>query len=122
MTKININDLTLGEIKELASLLGNKFLDQSNDSISPFQIGKNYFIRTVTMTHVGKLEAVNADNFVLSSASWVADSGRLSDAMMSGLESLDSSELEPFVNDIIIGRGALIDMTVYNFPLPTKQK
>jgi hypothetical protein len=112
MTKINIDDLTLG----------SKFPDQSNNSISPFQIGKNYFIRTVTMSHIGKLTAVNADNFVLSSASWVADSGRFSDAMRSGLESLSSSELEPFVNDVIIGRGALIDMTVYNFPLPTKQK
>jgi hypothetical protein len=119
MTKININDLTLGEIKEINSLFGNKF---SNNSNSPFQIGKNYFIRTVTMSHIGKLEAVNDDNFVLSSASWVADSGRLSDAMNSGLEAIGSSEIEPFVNDIIIGRGALIDMTIYNFPLPTKQK
>jgi len=117
MTKIN--DLTLGEIKELISLFGNK---SSNNSNSPFKIGENYFIRTVTMAHVGKLEAVNDDNFVLSTASWVADTGRLSDAMKSGLESISSSELEPFVNDIIIGRGALIDMTIYNFPLPTKQK
>jgi hypothetical protein len=93
-----------------------------NDKPHPFEIGKNYFIRTVTMYHVGKLEAVYDDILVLSSASWIADSGRLSEAMRSGIESLTKSEIEPFLNDIFIGRGALIDMTVYNFPLPTKEK
>jgi hypothetical protein len=116
---MNINELTIGQAKELANPLNNK--TDSNKS-HPFKIGENYFIRTVTMSHDGKLEAVYDDILVLSSASWVADSGRLSDAMRSGLESLSSSEIEPFVNDIFIGRGALIDMTLYNFPLPTKQK
>lgn len=116
---MDINELTVGQLKELSSLLGNK--RESSES-HPFEIGKHYFIRTVTMSHVGKLEKVFDDTLVLSGASWVADSGRLSDAMRSGLEAVSSSELEPFVNNIIIGRGALIDATVYNFPLPTKQK
>jgi hypothetical protein len=116
---MNINELTIGQAKELANLLNNK--TESNKS-HPFEIGKNYFIRTVTMAHVGKLEAVYDDILVLSNASWVADCGRLSEAMKSGLESVDASELEPFVNNILVGRGALIDMTVYNFPLPSKQK
>jgi len=116
---MNINELTIGQAKELANLLNNK--TESNKS-HPFEIGKYYFIRTVTMSHVGKLEAVYDDTLVLSDASWVADSGRLSDTMKLGLEQIDSSEIEPFVNNLIIGRGALIDMTIYNFPLPTKQK
>jgi hypothetical protein len=116
---MNINELTLGQAKELANLFNNK--TESNKS-HPFEIGKNYFIRTVTMSHVGKLEAVYDDTLVLSSASWVANSGRLNDAMKVGLERIDSSEIEPFVNNLIIGRGALIDMTIYNFPLPTIQK
>jgi len=116
---MNIDDLTIKQAKELANLFSNK--NESSKS-HPLEIGKNYFIRTVTMAHVGKLEAVYEDMFVLSSASWVADSGRLSDAMRSGLESLSNSEIEPFVNNLFIGRGALIDMTIYNFPLPIKQK
>jgi hypothetical protein len=116
---MNINELTIGQAKELANLLNNK--TESNKS-HPFEIGQNYFIRTVTMAHVGKLEAVYDDILVLSNASWVADCGRLSDAMKFGLELVAASELEPFVNNILVGRGALIDMTVYNFPLPTKQK
>jgi hypothetical protein len=116
---MDINELTLGQAKELVNLFGGKA--ESNKS-HPFEIGKSYFIRTVTMAHVGKLEAVYDDVFVFSNASWVADCGRLSDAMTSGFEALSASELEPFVNNIFVGRGALIDMTVYNFPLPTKQK
>jgi hypothetical protein len=116
---MNINELTIGQAKELTNLFNNK--TESNKS-HPFEIGKNYFIRTVTMSHVGKLEAVYDDTLVLSSASWVADTGRFSDAMTLGLEAMDSSELEPFVNNVIISRGALIDMTIYNFPLPVKQK
>ena len=112
--------MTLAEIAEILSVFNNR--DNKLNKPHPFQIGKNYFIRTVTMSHVGKLEAVYDDMLVLSSASWIADSGRLSDAMNSGLESLSSSEIEPFVNDLIVARGALVDMTIYNFPLPTKKK
>ena len=116
---MNINELTIGQAKELANLFGNK--TESNKS-HPFEIGKNYFIRTVTMSHVGRLKAVYDDTLVLSDVSWVADTGRFNDAIKSGLEAMDSSEIEPFANDVIVGRGALIDMTIYNFPLPTKQK
>jgi hypothetical protein len=119
---MNINELTIGQAKELANLFGNKTEKTESNKSHPFEIGKNYFIRTVTMSHVGKLEAVYDDILVLSNASWVADSGRLNDAMKFGLESIDHSELEPFVNNLLVGRGALVDMTVYNFPLPTKQK
>lgn len=112
---MNINELTLEEAKQIITNL-------SSTKSHPFEIGKNYFIRTVTMSHVGKLEAVYEDILVFSNTSWIADSGRFSDAMKQGLESLPSSEIEPFVNNVFIGRGALIDMTEYNFALPTKQK
>ena len=116
---MNINELTIGQAKELASLFNNK--TESNKSY-PFEIGKNYFIRTVTMFYVGKLKAVYDDTLVLSEASWVAHSGRLHDALKSGLNSVSESEIEPFINDVLISRGALVDATVYNFPLPTTQK
>jgi hypothetical protein len=117
---MNINELTIGQAKELANLFGNN--QTQTNKPHPFEIGKNYFIRTVTMYYVGKLEAVFDDILVLSSASWVADCGRLSDAMKYGLEEFNSSEIEPFVNNILVGRGALIDATIYNFSLPTKQQ
>ena len=116
---MNINELTIEQAKELANLLNNK--TESSKS-HPFEIGKNYFIRTVTMSFVGKLKTVFDDTLVLSEASWVADSGRFHNMLKSGLQSESGSEIEPFINDVIVSRGALIDATVYDFPLPTTQK
>lgn len=116
---MNIEDLTIKQARELANLFGGK---AESNKAHPFKIGENYLIRTVTMALVGKLEQVFDSEFVLSGASWVACIGRFSDAMKSGLEPISESEIEPFVNDAIVGRGALIDMSVYNFPLPKSKK
>ena len=116
---MNINELTIGQVKEITNL----FVDKTESKKShPYQIGKNYFIRTVTIIYVGKLEAVYDDVLVLSQASWVADTGRFYNALKSGLESESSSEIEPYVNNVLIFRGAIVDATVYDFPLPTTQK
>ena len=119
---MNVNELTIGQAKELANLFNNN--QTQTNKPHPFEIGKNYFIRTVTMFHVGTLKEIYDDILVLSNASWVADTGRFSNAMQCGLEEITGSEIEPFMNnnDVFVGRGALIDMTIYNFPLPTKQK
>jgi hypothetical protein len=121
---MNINELTIGQAKELTNLLNNKTESNKTESnkSNPFEIGENYFIRTVTMSFVGKLKAVFDDALVLSEASWVADSGRFHNMLKSGLQSESGSEIEPFIKDVIVSRGALIDATVYDFPLPIAQK
>ncbi len=110
---MNIDELTLKQIKEITSLV------KGNEAIKnhPFKVGENYLIRTVTMILVGRLEAVHDAEFVLSSASWVADTGRFYDALKTG--SLDS--VEPFTDDVVVGRGSLIDATVWTNKLPTEQ-
>ena len=47
----------------------------------PYKIGSNYLIRTVTMIYTGKLVAVYDKELVISSASWIADTGRFADAL-----------------------------------------
>lgn len=84
----------------------------------PWEVGKNYFIRTVTMFLVGKLEFVGENELVLSSASWIADTGRFHDC----LKKLQFNEVEPFINDAIVGRGAIIDATIWAADLPKDQK
>ena len=111
---MNIDNLTYGQIKEISNLITG---GESKGS-HPFKVGDNYLIRTVTMILVGRLEAVHDTEFVLSSASWVADTGRFYDALKSG--SLD--EVEPFKDDVVVGRGSLIDATVWTNKLPTEQK
>ncbi len=88
----------------------------------PYQIGKNYFIRTVTMAYVGRLIAVYDNELLLQNASWVADSGRFNEVFTKGLENSSSSEIEPYKDDVVVGRGAIVDASLYGFDLPTKEK
>ena len=87
-----------------------------------WQVGENYFIRTVTMALCGKLIEVTDKELVLNKASWVADTGRFSDFLTNGTLS-QSSEVEPFPDgDVIIGRGGIIDATIWKHELLVKQK
>jgi len=85
---------------------------------SAFVIGKKYFIRTATYHVVGKLEYIHPKELVLSSASWIADSGRFNAALVSG----EFQEIEPFVNNVIVSRGGIIDATEWTHELPLKVK
>lgn len=114
----NINDLTLGQIKELKELLT---INQNNKS-HPWETGKAYLIRTVTMTIVGKLEVVYDTELLLSEASWVADTGRFNAALKYGLDKSSNSEIEPFEDKVIIGRGSIIDATIWSHNLPKEVK
>ena len=112
---IDIGKLTLNQIKELNNAVGGK---SANAEASPWKVGENYLIRTVTMIQVGKLEAVYAHELVLSKASWIADTGRFHDALKKGA----LNEVEPFVSDVVVGRGAIVDATLWAHKLPTDQK
>jgi len=113
---MNIDDLTVKEIKHIQSLLKSG----SSESSHPYQIGKNYFIRTVTHHLTGKLVRVTSKELVLESAAWIADDGRFHDALKNGT----LNEVEPFppTLEVIVGRGALIDAVEWRFDLPLVQK
>ena len=86
-----------------------------------FEVGKNYVIRTVTMTNVGKLVAVGEQELLMEDASWIADSGRWHKFLKGEFES--SVEIEPFPDgNIIIGRGEIVDAVIWNYPLPRHTK
>jgi hypothetical protein len=78
----------------------------------PFQIGKSYFIRTVTMIYEKEL--------VISSASWIADTGRFAQAVATG----NFDEVEPYPDNVkvTIGRDAILDAMPVNWALPRVQK
>lgn len=110
---MNIEELTLKQIREVANLM------KDNETKShPFKIGESYLFRTVTMIQVGRLESVHEHELILSSASWIADTGRFYDALKTG----ELNEVEPFLNDVGIGRGAIVDFTIWTHPLPKEQK
>ncbi len=110
---IDINKLTLGEIKEIQNTIGN-----NSSQKCPWVIGEKYFIRTVTMHLMGELILLNNKELVLKNASWIADSGRFHDFLRDG----KLNEVEPFVSDVIINRDCIVDATRWNHELPKDQK
>jgi hypothetical protein len=91
-----------------------------SELLHPYHINENYFIRTVTFHYTGKLKGVFEHELLLSEACWIPDDGRFADALKTG----NFNEVEPYPcdEDVIIGRGALIDATIFNCPLPKVQK
>lgn len=109
---MNIEQLTISEARSIAALFAGA-------SSSPYEVGKSYFIRTVTMAYTGKLVAVTPQELILEDAAWIADTGRFADAMKTGTY----SEVEPWPDGrkVIIGRGAIIDASQCD-TLPRSQK
>lgn len=82
-----------------------------------FELGKSYFIRTVTYHLVGKLTGIDGDFLLLEEASWVADSGRFMQALQKGA----LSEVEP-VGDAIVNQQSICDAFPWKHELPKEQK
>jgi len=83
-----------------------------------FELGKAYFIRTVTLYYTGRLVRITDTDLVLEDAAWIADTGRFFNALKTGV----LNEVEPYVNPAIVPRGGIIDATVWDHPLPREQK
>jgi len=111
---MDIDSLTVAEIKHIQSLL------KPSTETHPYQVGKNYFIRTVTHHLTGKLIKVSSKELVLIDAAWIPDDGRFMDLLEKGYP----NEVEPFPDkaEVIVGRGALIDAVQWSHPLPRSQK
>lgn len=72
----------------------------------PYEIGKNYFIRTVTNSFTGTLVAVYEHELVIENAAWIADTGRFANSLIDKI----FAEIEPYPDGkVVIGRGALVD-------------
>ena len=114
---MNIEELTIKEARQIAAMFPSTTPPARDDS--HWRVGKNYFLRTVTHHHTGRLVAVTEHELVLENAAWIADDGRLTEA----LRDCKFSEVEMFPADskVIIGRGSLID-AVEITNVPTSQK
>lgn len=113
---MNLDSLTLGEIKTLKCL----FNKEDGATAHPYKIGTAYLIRGVTMYYTGRLVSVNNMELVLDEAAWIADTGRYSEAVKTG----KLNEVEPIVGPCIIGRGSIVDAVEWpnNIPLPREVK
>jgi hypothetical protein len=116
---MKIDELTIGEAKELAAMFQK--CEVTKQDFNPFTIGDTWFIRTVTHHLVGEMKAVGPQELVLKGGTvmWVADDGRFKDAIEKGV----FNETEPYGDqDVIIGRGSIIDATRLKVNIKVVQK
>jgi hypothetical protein len=97
--------------------IDSRLVDLSSE-VGPWEIGKNYLLRLVTVYDAGKLIGVGPQELILEDASWIPDTGRFADV----LKSCDFSEVEPFPKGrVIVNRDAVIDAVRID-TVPRKQK
>ena len=113
---MNINDLTIGQAKELSAI----FVGQQKSCPSNYPIGKNVIVRTVTMIYTGRLEQVTDSDLVLVDCSWIPETERFMSFVAEG----KVKECEPYPDGlpVYINRGALLDMCELRKDLPRSQK
>ena len=92
-------------------------------AVADFRVGASYLIRTVTHIYTGRVVAIGAHSVQLEQAAWIADTGRFADAVASGPQALNSSEIEPFgVRRPYVHFGAMVDHVEIDWSLPETQK
>jgi len=114
---IDINDLTLGQIKEISAM--SKGQSEGVNSI-PYKVGEKKLLRTVTMITIGRIDKIVGDFLVMGDASWIADTGRFSTTLKNGVDSLD--EVEPYPNGCEVNMLSIVDSCDWDHDLPAEQK
>lgn len=116
---MNIDDMTIGQAKQIASLLNMQPSMKAAESPYDQWIGKNIAIRGVTMIDVGRLVAIYPQELVIEDASWIPETGRWAQFLSDG----DHKECEPYPSGrVVIGRGAICEVAEWTNSLPRTQK
>jgi len=113
MPQIEISEETLQKIKEQ---FAGEFEQIEINNLQDL-VGKKLFFRTVTYHLLGKVEKVNGNIIQLSSASWVADSGRFMQFIKDGI----INEVEP-IGDWFLNFQTVVDFGIWKHKLPTEQR
>lgn len=111
---MDINDMTIGQFRELSAIFGNPGTGPSHS----LKVGAKYLIRTVTYHFLGEVKSVTDSDIVLDNSSWLASSGRFGAALKFG----DVDEVEYVGDGHIIGRGGVIDICPWKHNLPKASK
>lgn len=117
MTEIKI------QLTDLLAAFANNNNKQATSDDSHWEIGKDYLIRTVTMSQTGRLIKVTDKELVLENAAWIADLGKFSEQWeKQGEDAFNEVEMFPASRLVIVGRGALIDAVQLINGIPKKTK
>lgn len=106
-------------VVELADLLkANTTKSGPMPAEIPFDVGKQYLIRTIGYHWIGRVQSIVGRFLILEIASWVADTGRYSEALAGKLTELPTSELEPSPRPVILNADHITDAVEYPFEIP----
>lgn len=124
---MDIEKLTIAEVKarlaeadEIAAFLGRE-TPASTALLAEhaYPVGSAVFIRCVTHYYTGRLVRVTPGEIVLTDAAWIADTGRFGEALASG----SLNDIEPYPDgEVIVSRGAVVDVSLWHSPLPREIK
>ena len=94
-------------------------LDEAAKELNSYQdmVGEKYFFRTVTYHAVGEVKKIVGRFAYLKNASWIADSGKFSEAIKNGT----LSEVE-HVGEQFINLDTVVDFFPWKHKLPTETK
>lgn len=112
MRSLEISEESYEKIKDQLKIEERQEINDLGDLV-----GKSFFFRTVTYHLVGKVEKIIGQTIELSAASWVADSGRFTQAINDGV----LNEVEP-VGQAFLNFSTVTDFFPWKHMLPTKQK
>lgn len=97
----------MDKIKLIEAILSCKGEMQNTSCF--WEIGRYYVVRAVTMIYLGKLKDINDTELLLEDCAWIPETSRWNEF----LNGKKPNECEPYPYDVIIGRGAILDATVY---------
>lgn len=114
---MNVNDLTLGQIRELQGLFAQQL---PAPSLPHPLLGKNVIVRTITMIYTGKLVEVTPQDLILVDCSWIPETERYMKFVAEGAV----KECEPYPDGlpVYIGQGTVLDKCELVKALPRSQK
>lgn len=93
----------------------------SSDDV-PFDVGKCYFVRTITYFTVGRVVGVTGKFLIMQEASWVADTGRWGECLAKGASVIREVEPHPAEENVYINLEAVVDVSDWNHDLPKASK
>lgn len=80
----------------------------------PGWFGKPVLIRTVTTYFTGEVVNVVDGMIYLEDAAWVANTGRFNECLTTG----KLNEVEPYPDGVWVNRDVVVDISLWNHPLP----
>jgi hypothetical protein len=125
MSTVNLNEIEINGVKYIPkdatpAEQPSCTVIEIDGSECPYVIGQNYLVETCTKYFTGKLVRVTDKELILSSAAWVADTGKYSTALSTG--QLNEVEMLPIDFTPIISRGAIVTVIPISFNLPNSTK